>query len=236
MKIQPAAINLRDIRARLRSVQRLGFKLIAEFRRGTPNSGLELIFNCSPVEVHLAKMATKAYFRTMQHAPYTMEQLATPVVSRISHRSWIKKLIDYQGLTYLEGPLDVVPLYRRWERKFQVDMYSMSPHNPTRGIPDPRGYNIFTDGSKDGNKTGAGVVIMNGGQVSQDSEGNDRKYSYHLGDSTTVFQSEVFAQKMAANLILNGSFGAMDWVANKANSGITIHTDNQASLWALNNV
>ena len=180
MKIQPAAINLRDIRARLRSVQRLGFKLIAEFRRGTPNSGLELIFNCSPVEVHLAKMATKAYFRTMQHAPYTMEQLATPVVSRISHRSWIKKLIDYQGLTYLEGPLDVVPLYRRWERKFQVDMYSMSPHNPTRGIPDPRGYNIFTDGSKDGNKTGAGVVIMNGGQVSQDSEGNDRKYSYHL--------------------------------------------------------
>ena len=77
---------------------------------------------------------------------------------------------------------------------------------------------------------------MNGGQVSQDSEGNDRIYSYHLGDKTTVFQSEVFGQKMAANLILNGSFGTMDWVASKANKGITIHTDNQASLWALNNV
>ena len=58
-------------------------------------------------------------------------------------------------------------------------------------------------------------------------------YSYHLGDKTTVFQSEVFAQKMAANLIINGSFGTKAWSRGKH---ITIHLDSQASILALNNI
>ena len=123
----------KHIRARLRATQRLGFQLMAQFRKGTPNSGLELIFNIPPMEVYLTKMATKAYFRTIQHAPFTNEQLATPIESHISHRSWVKNLIDSQNLSYLESPLDVVPLHRRWDRKFEVDISSMVPQNPLRG-------------------------------------------------------------------------------------------------------
>ena len=74
------------------------------------------------MEVYLARMATKAYFRTMQHAPFQGEELATTVVSKISHRDWIKNRINDHGLNYLESPLDVVPLHRRWDRKFQVDL------------------------------------------------------------------------------------------------------------------
>jgi len=48
-----------------------------------------------------------------------------------------------------------------------------------------------------------------------------------------VFQAEVFAQKMAATLILNGSQGADAWVGSRP---ITIHSDNQASILALDNL
>ena len=223
----------KSVEARLTSTQRLGFQLIAPFRKGTPNKGLELIFNCSPMKVHLARMATKSYFRTIQHAPYTSEQLDTSVESRISHRSWIKKLINDQGLSYLESPLDVVPLHRQWDRYFEVDWKSMSPQNPSRGTPDIRGVNIFTDGSKDGSRTGAGVVIMDGGQISTDSHGTEQTYQYHLGEHTTSFQCEMFALKMAATLIINGSYGTDDWVCRRP---ITIYTDSQASILALTSI
>ena len=206
---------------------------MAPFRKGTPNRGLELIFNCAPTEVYLAKMATKAYFRTLPFAPFRSEQLATSVTSRISHRTWIEKLISNQGLDYLKGPLDVVPLYRRWDRNFEVDYTSLHPDNPLRGTPDPRGLNIYTDGSKDENGTGAGVVVLDGGQVSTTPQGTDRKYQYKLGNKTTVFQAEVFAQKMAATLIINGTQGPDAWAGNRP---ITIHTDSQASILALDRV
>ena len=185
------------------------------------------------MKVHLARMATKAYFRTLQHAPFEREQLHTSVLSRISHRSWIQDLIQDQGLGYLEGPLDVVPLHRRWEHNYEVDYSSMHPDNPSRGIPDIRGVNIYTDGSRNELSSGSGVAILDGGQVSTTLDGEDMIYDYHLGGQTTVFQSEVFAQKMAATLIINGSYGDDDWVCGRP---ITIHTDNQASILALDNV
>ena len=207
---------------------------MAQFRKGTPTSGLELIFNIPPMEVYLTKMATKAYFRTIQHAPFTNEQLATTKESHISHRSWVKNLIDSQNLSYLESPLDVVPLHRRWDRKFEVDISSMMPQNPLRGVPDIRGLNIFTDGSKDHANTGSGVVVMDGGQVLKDVDNNEMKYTYHLDKRTTVYQSELFALKMAATLILAGSTGPGKWVSPSRD--VTIHSDNQASILALNSV
>ena len=68
--------------------------------------------------------------------------------------------------------------------------------NPNRGVPDIRGVNIYTDGSKQGLPTGAGVVVIDGGQVDTNLVGEERRYHYHLGDKTTVFQSEVFASKL----------------------------------------
>merc|ERR1712079_569085 len=108
----------------------------------------------------------------------------------------------------------------------------MSHKNILRGRPDIRGVNIYTDGSKDGNRSGAGVVVMDGGQVRTDYNGTRQEYSYHLGENTTVFQTEVFAHKMAASLILNGSTGVGSWV----NRPLTIYTDSQAAMLALNNV
>ena len=224
------------IRARLRATQRLGFELMAPFRKGTPNSGLELIFNCPPMEVYLAKMATKAYFRTVKHAPFTREQLETTVVSHVSHRTWIQKLIENQNLDYLESPLDEIPRYRRWDRLFEVDVHSMLPlkYNPLRGIPDTKGINLFTDGSKKNLRTGAGVIVAIGDKPIKDSEGNEMKYNYHLAEKTTVFQSEIFALKMAATLIIHGSVGPNNWVSSS--DDVTIYSDCQAAILALRKI
>ena len=155
-------------------------------------------------------------------------------MSRTSHRNWIKKLIQHQGIDHLESPLDEVPLHRRWDRDFEVDVGSMSTLNPLRGVPDIRGLNLYTDGSKNSNNTGAGVVITDGGRVTSDAQGNLCRYNYHLNKNTTVFQSEVFALKMAATLILNGSYGTDRWVT--PHDDITINSDSQASILALRNV
>ena len=109
----------------------------------------------------------------------------------------------------------------------------MHPDNPLRGIPDPSGLNIYTDGSRDADLTGAGVVILDDGQVCKTTDNSEHIHKYHLGPDTTVFQTEVFAQKMAATLILNGAHGADSWIDNRP---ITIHSDNQASILALGNL
>ena len=166
------------IRDRLQATQRWGFLLMVPFRQGTPNHGLEFIFNCPPLEVYLAKMAVKAYFRTLQFAPFRSEQLATSVTSRVSHRNWIEKLITDQKLDHLRGPLDVVPLHRRWDRKFEVDYTGMHPDNPSRGTPDIRGVNIYMDGSKDKTSSGAGVAIIDGGQVVTTEDNTEHIYQY----------------------------------------------------------
>ena len=59
-------------------------------------------------------------------------------------------------------------------------------------------------------------------------------YQYHLAQKTTVFQSELFALKMAATLIINGSFGPQKWVSGSRS--ITIYSDCQAAILALRNV
>ena len=56
----------------------------------------------------------------------------------------------------------------------------MLSQNPNRGTQDPKGINIFTDGSKRGHRSGASVVITNNGNVSKDTEGLDKIYNYHL--------------------------------------------------------
>ena len=78
----------------------------------------------------------------------------------------------------------------------------MHPANPSRGTPDTRGINLYTDGSKNNQRnnqqqSGAGVVIAINGQIALDYEGNQKIYDYHLSEKTSVFQSKVFAVKMA---------------------------------------
>merc|ERR1711876_146697 len=104
----------------------------------------------------------------------------------------------------------------------------MMPKNPLCGIPNTGGINIYTDGSKDGPKTGAGVVVTRNDKAIVDSEGVDMIYNYHLAEKTTAFQCELFALKMAATLIINGSVEPNNWV--KSHHQVTIYSDCQSAI------
>ena len=121
-----------SVDTKLTSVQRLGYKLMAFFRRSTPNKGLDMLFNIMPIKYHLLKTATQSYFRTLQVAPYEWEDLQTPVLARISHRTWIEEFIGDFELNYLKDPLDSVALHRKWHRIFLVDMDSMNHASDSR--------------------------------------------------------------------------------------------------------
>ena len=142
------ALRKPTVRQKLRRVQRMGFKRMCHFRRGTPNRGLELLFGVPPMEVHIAKTALKAYFRTEGFSPYTREEIKTNIIAHKGHRQAIQEVIEDHSLEHLAGPMDHVVPNRMWTREFRVDMESMIKGTEGYGIPnfnDP-GVLTFTDG------------------------------------------------------------------------------------------
>ena len=120
-------------------------------------------------------------------------------------------------------------MFRKWERSYVVDLESMSMKNPNRGKPvHINQWQIYTDGSKldnaNDNVCGASVVLFKEGNP----WGNVER-SFHLGSTPSVFQSELYALKSAARLII-------DYKDDIGHSGVSIFVDNQASLLAINNV
>ena len=197
----PAALRKKTVDTQLTRVQRLGYKLMAFFRRSTPNKGLDMLFNIMPMKYHLLKTAAGSYMRTVQVAPFSREELRTSVTTRKSHRTWIEDFIGDFGLDYLCEPLDTVPLHRRWDKVFQVDMSSMNLSKATAGKPRfSADLDAYTDGSKteDPNlehvSTGAGYVLMRKEKM---LISNQRWVArdFKLDAKITVFQAEIYAIK-----------------------------------------
>ena len=109
-----------------------------------------------------------------------------------------------------------------------VDLKSMSKDNAECGKPvyvNP--WQIYTDGSKldlaNNNACGAGMVPFNGGQPFEPAQ------AFHLGNNPTVFQCEIYALKRAA-------FWIIEHAEDIGRDGVSIFTDSQAALLALNSV
>ena len=65
------------------------------------------------------------------------------------------------GLNYIDVPMDSIPHTRMWNRAYTVDLKSMDMNNTNAGIPAPSvpGISVYTDGSKSGHNTGAGIAF-----------------------------------------------------------------------------
>ena len=229
------------VRKRLCTLQRRGLNLVTFSRKGTPNRGLELLFNVPPLEVFLYKTAMKAFFRTSGLEPYSRDEMRTKTPQHEGHRGFIQDMIEYHGLTsYLDSPLDSIPPVRRWERLYQVDMESMNPKNKNAGIPalDVPGVIVFTDGSKEDKRlpheTGVGVVFYQAG-VPVKVAGEELIYCYKLRDQNSVFQTEIWGIKRASEILLenieNDPPLGQAWI--RAGWEVNFYSDSQASLKAL---
>ena len=234
------AMRKKTIRQKLRRVQRMGFKRMCSFRRGTPNRGLEILFGVPPMEVHIAKTAVKAYYRTKGLAPFTQEEMRTNVPSHKGHRQIAEELIESNNLSHLMGPLDQVTPHRVWNKKYRVDMESMIKGRAGYGVPrkDVPGVMLFTDGSKEGDKTGAGIALTRGGEFLRNEKGEPLVYCFRLRDSNTVYQTEMWAVMKAAQMMAErtdtgtGEYSDSHWLCS--GEEVYIYSDSQATLKALN--
>ena len=125
------------------------------------------MFNIKPIKLHLLKMAAGSYMRTVQVAPFQRGETQSSVPARRGHRAWVEDFIEDFGLDYLYEPLDTVPLHRKWDKVFQVDMSSMNQSKATAGEPRFLAViNAYTDGSKHKDResgeerTGAAFIVM----------------------------------------------------------------------------
>ena len=237
----PSLLKKKTVDTQLTQVQRLGYKLMAFFRRSTPNKGLDMMFNIMPIKYHLLKTAAGSYMRTVQVAPFKREEMQTNVTARKSHRTWVEEFVEDFGLDYLYEPLDTVPLHRKWDKAFHVDMSSMSQSNAMAGKPRfLADINAYTDGSQDRNKdtgqqkTGAGIVIMRGKKMLISNK-RWAAFKYKLLDKNTVFQAEVYAVKKLCMILLQQStIGSEQWVTK--DTSIDIYCDSRSAILALNSV
>ena len=234
-----ALMRKKTVDTQLTSVQRLGYKLMAFFRRSTPNKGLDMLFNVMPIKYHLLKTAAGSYMRTKEVAPFSGEELQTRVTARVSHRTWIEEFIHDLDVDYLNTPLDHTPLHRKWNKAYLVDMASMNCSNNEAGKPRFLAHlDAYTDGSQTkteaGNRTGAGVVIMRGKKMLISAK-RWAAFQYKLSDHNTVFQAEIFAiKKLCQIILLHTSESGHCWI--KADENLDIYCDSQAAILALNSI
>ena len=237
----PALMRKKTVDSQLTQVQRLGYKLMAFFRRSTPNKGLDMMTNTMPIRYHLLKNAASSYIRTLGLAPYNRHEMQTNVKNRVSHRTWIEEFIGDFELDYLCNPLDTVKLHREWTKSFLVDMDSMNLSRATAGKPKfLADLDAYTDGSKvpgsdtETERTGAGFIVMKG---HEDFISNKKwvAESYKLHPKNTTFQAEIFAILKLCQTILAHTSGTEDcWIDE--NGSLDIYCDSQAAILALNSI
>ena len=234
-----ALMRKKTVDTQLTSVQRLGYKLTAFFRRSTPNKGLDMLFNVMPMKYHLLKTAAGSYMRTRMVAPFTWEEMRTNVTARVSHRTWLEEFFQDLDMEILNNPLDFTPLHRKWNKVFIVDMDSMNSSKDRAGKPlFQADLDAFTDGSQEKKeepqRTGAGFIVMRGKKMLI-SQGRWVAFKYKLHAKNTVFQSEIFAIKKLCQTLLCHTAGTEDcWVTE--DDRLDIYCDSQSAILALNTI
>ena len=202
------ACDLQWAKKDLTRLNRLALISLGNFRKGTPTAGLEVLANVTPLDLHLKYEAVMAFRRTIEVTPRPAVLLGK--TSYIGHRVYCQKILSYLDVPKIET--DWFPGQYIWEKGFSICKESLSNGKPEEGS----NIEAYTDGSYFNGKAGSGVYIRKGNEVLA-------KLSFPLCNFTTVFQSEVFAIKAAAQ-----------WLSEHCNrETVKIYTDSQAAILAI---
>ncbi|MEC8785004.1 MAG: ribonuclease H family protein, partial [Pseudomonadota bacterium] len=204
------------VKKKLNSLQRLALMSLGFFRHSTPTAGLEIITNTCPLWLHTQKEAFAAYIRTTHVRKFEDDTMRTTLNStKVGHRQFIQHYLEEYGFEN-ENSDHITEEVFQWDKKYKISLESFK-----EGLPQTSDeYLAFSDGSKStAGQTGSGYVVYQHDVQKQTK-------SFHLGKHTTVFQAEIYAILKVAeyldNLRLRGK-------------NITIHSDSQAAILALQN-
>ena len=211
-------VESKGIQKRLERLNRLALMIFGNFRRSTPTAGLEIIFNISPLHVHVQYESCLAWYRTQERAPNKEAKSLGKSANSTPHRLYLKKMIDRMELPIY--PSDRISLTPLWDRPYHVDKSSFEEGKPVNDW-EPH-LEVYTDGSGFQGSFGSGVIVF---QDKPEESTIQWRESFHLGLTSSVYQGEMLAIKEAA-----------DWITqNCTNKKVTLYSDSRSSLLSLLN-
>ena len=199
---------------KLRRVNRMAMNTFASYPKSTPTRALEIILDVMPLHLHCRAEGLAARVRLDSVLEFGWDGQNKKKTHSQSHlRHWQLMLEAHNINVNHSDQCNLV----YWNTLYRVCRDSFSGAAKFRT---PTQYNVFTDGSRKEEQTGAGFVIYEGSRELE--TGN-----YRLPDHATVFQAEITAVAMAARKLRELQTGKMKY--------IKIFVDSQAALLALGN-
>lgn len=202
------ALDKKCNKTRIGKVQRLASLGISGAVRSAPQEGLNVIFHLLPLRLFIQGCAAKSALRLRECRTWkTANYGHCTILNEIKQWGSVKIGADLEAATdYMTPILDFrtrIPILYPTRESWESGCVSGS-----------LGITIYTDGSKMENGTGAGLY----------SEALQKRESFRLPNTCSVFQAEIYAIEKAAALIQDSTIRP---------SNITICVDSQAALKAI---
>ena len=201
------ATEKRNIRIKLRSIQRYALLMIAPVRHSTPTRALEIIYNIIPLHLQVRYLALATYVRINARILWQSDRLI---------KGHIEYAHNYLPPELRDVVLDVAPFERDWNLPYEVVIGDGINDDWTQGDYD---FTCFTDGSLLEGESGSGVTLYE--RVGDPSNLGEKP------EGATVYQAEVWAIEMATTHLIERGV---------SNSIIRLYVDNQAALRSMASV
>ena len=205
------------ISARLDALQRQAALMITRGLKSSPTANLEILARIVPIKHRLKYLALKSSLRLKMHGTWNQQFHYTPKGTCKSHAYDSEATLSKIPFTGCKIN-DSIPTELVLDRKFKTILQDRSSAINFVEQVHPGIWQIYTDGSKAGDLTGAGFCVLTNSQ-------ERHRASYQLGTMPTVYQCELFALHMA-------SIWANDNISTTTN--IIFFSDSQAALQAIN--
>ena len=199
---------------RLRKLNRLTINTFASLPRSTLTRALEIMLDIIPLHLFCEQEALATKVRLNDILDLNWRETNKKKTHCVSHlRAW-DNLLEEHDMDPEETDRCSKIL---WSSGYKINKTSFDGTSKHRTKSQ---YNIYTDGSRVSNRTGAGAVIYKNTRPLQEIWAR-------LPYSSTVFQAEITAISLAANALCDRREDGMKFVK--------LFVDSQAALLALSN-
>ena len=204
------------IEAKLRTLNRLAINTFGTFPRSTPTRAMEIMLDILPLHLFCQQEALATRIRLNDVIDFgwdgTSKHRKTHAQSHLG--AW-RDSMDGIGLDPTRSDACNILNHLRFFRLNRDSFTGSSKHRT------PTQFNVFTDGSRVADQTGAGYTIWTHKNEELVAE------SFRLPNQSSVFQAEIYAIFRAARALLQSNITGVKFVK--------IFVDSQAALKALVN-
>ena len=184
-------IHTTYISGKLDKLNRLALTLCTQVPKSTPSAALEVMLHVPPLPLFLTKLGLVAHYRLFKSCPLRWSGVFSNKTYSTSHRKYWERLVHDNDLPPLNTKYDSsCSLSHPGEHRFDIDYNSLRSLTPTS----PSQINIYTDGSRTEQGTGAGYCIYEHDKLVDQNQ-------FKLPDTSSVYQAELLAIQAAARAL-----------------------------------